>query len=85
MNVVYILQSEINHRYYVGSAKDLSTRLDEHNSGRSKNTSSTRPFKVVFSQEFPTLSEARKIEYKLKKFKSRKILEKIIEDGYIKI
>ena len=40
---------------------------------------------IVFSQEYKTLSEARKIEYKLKSFKSRKIIEKIILEKIIKI
>lgn len=85
MSVVYVLQSELNCRYYIGSTKNLTRRLEEHNSGKSKYTSFSKPFRLVFSQEFPSLFEARRIEYRLKKFKSRKILEKIIKDGFIKI
>ena len=75
----------MNYKYYVGSTKNLTRRLEEHNSGRSKYTSFSKPFKLVFSQEFSTQREARSIEYRLKKFKSRKIVEKIIKEGYIKI
>ena len=79
--VLYILKSLINGRYYIGSTIDLPRRLIEHNSGKSKYTNLTRPFELVFNKEFNEVSDARRIEYKLKKFKSRKILEKIISDG----
>ncbi len=39
---------------------------------------------LIFKQEYKTLSEARKIERKLKKLKRRDYIEKIIKDGYIK-
>ena len=82
---VYILQSEVNNRFYIGSTDDLEQRLLEHNAGNSGYTKFSRPFMIVFSQEYKTLSEARKIEYKLKSFKSRKIIEKIILEKIIKI
>ena len=85
MGVVYILQSEVNGRYYVGSTNNLRRRILEHNNGQSKYTNLTKPFKLMFSKEYSTLGEARKIEYKLKKFKRRDILEKIIESGEIKL
>ena len=82
---VYILQSEVNNRFYIGSTDDLEQKLLEHNAGNSGYTKFSRPFMIVFSQEYKTLSEARKIEYKLKSFKSRKIIEKIILEKIIKI
>lgn len=82
---VYILQSDVNDRFYIGSTNDLEQRLIEHNSGQSGYTKFTRPFKLVFSQEYKTLNEARKIEYKLKSFKSRKIIERIILENEIKM
>lgn len=85
MGIVYILQSEVNGRYYVGSTNNLRRRILEHNNGQSKYTNLTKPFKLMFSKEYSTLGEARKIEYKLKKFKRRDILEKIIESGEIKL
>jgi len=40
---------------------------------------------LAFSQEYPTLTEARTIEKKIKKLKRKDYIEKIIKDGYIKI
>lgn len=85
MAFVYILQSEVNNRFYIGSTNNLNERLIEHTIGESKYTRNLRPFKLVFSQEYNTLEEARKIEYKLKSFKSKKIIERIINDKIIKI
>ena len=84
MAYVYILQSEINKRYYIGSTENLERRFEEHNSGKSRYTKLTKPFKLVFSQEFDSFIQAQHIERKLKSFKRRDILERIIKDGYIK-
>ena len=83
MAFVYILQSQKNKRYYIGSTIDLRNRLEEHNSGKSKYTSLTKPFKLVFNQEYKTFREAKKIEYKLKSFKNRAILDRIVKDQKI--
>ena len=82
---VYILQSLKNQRFYIGSTNDLERRFIEHNLGKTKYTSLNKPFKMVFSQEYENLEMARKVEFKLKSFKSRKILEEIIGDGFCKI
>ncbi len=81
MYYLYILQSEKNSRYYVGSTNDLGRRLLEHNSGKTASLKYVRPVKLVFQKEFPTLLEARRAEQKLKKYKSRTIIERIIESG----
>lgn len=82
---VYILLSKKNGRFYIGSTNNFERRLIEHNSGEVKATKYLRPWSLIFKQEYEDLADARKIEYKLKKYKSKIILEKIIEDGVIKI
>jgi len=82
---VYILKSLKNKRFYIGSTIDIQRRLIEHNSGKSKYTSFTRPFELVFSQKFDSITTAKKIEYKIKQFKSKKVIIDIIESGEIKI
>ncbi len=80
---VYILRSLVNDRYYIGSTDNILRRVHEHNSGKSIYTRLTKPFELVFSQNFATLTEARSVEYRLKKLKRRDILERIIENGVI--
>ncbi len=62
MYYVYIIKSERTNICYVGMAKDVLKRLNEHNSGKSTFTKGHRPF-VLIHQEgpFDTL-EARKRE-----------------------
>ena len=85
MGYLYILQSEKNQRYYIGSTGDLARRLVEHNSGKTKSLVNLLPMQLVFSKSYENLQEARAMENKLKKFKSRDILERIIRDKEIKM
>ncbi len=78
MYFLYILKSKKNNRYYIGSTNDLERRLQEHNSGKTKSLKYLRPLQVVFYKEFENEIEARQMERKLKKFKSRDILDKIV-------
>lgn len=75
---VYVLQSLVNGRHYTGSTDDIERRLKEHNAGKSKYTSLTRPFKLIYSEKLETRLEARRRELFLKTGKGREILKKIL-------
>ncbi len=81
---VYILRSLKNDTFYVGCANDVGRRLKQHNSGNVKATKYKRPYKLEFNQEFSNTSVARKIEFRLKKWKRRDFIENIIKDGFIR-
>jgi len=85
MGTVYILRSLINNRYYVGSTIDLESRLKQHNRGKTKSLKFSKPYEISFSQEYNSITDARKIEFKLKKLKSRAILDRIIKEGKINL
>lgn len=80
-NVYIILLA--NNQYYVGSTNDIDRRMLEHNAGTTKGIKYKLPAKLIFKQEFLSPKEARQSEYKIKKQKSRKIIEAIIGRGYI--
>lgn len=80
---VYILKSEFG-RYYVGSTLNLERRFSEHKKGLTYSTKRMGKLELVFSQEYETIKKARQIEFKLKKFKRKEIIEKIVKEGYIK-
>ena len=82
---VYILQSERNGSYYIGSTDNVERRISEHQNGIVKSTRNLRPFILKFFMEYDSLTEARKAEYKLKSYKSRKIVEQIIEERNIRL
>lgn len=85
MAYVYILESISDGRFYIGSTVDLSKRIRHHQKGFTPTTKRFGGIKLVFSQDFSTLREARDIERKLKNLKRKEYLRKIIKDGYIKI
>ena len=81
---VYIPKSIKNSRYYIGSTSDLSRRIEEHNTGKSTYTSFSKPFEIIFSQQYKTLLMARKVERWIKRQKDKKLIDKIISDKIIK-
>ena len=83
---VYVLKSLKFDRYYIGSSENPDNRLNNyHNLGKVIATKYGVPWIIVFAQKYLSIKIARQIEYKLKSFKSRKIIEEIIKDGFCKI
>ena len=72
----YILQCS-DGSYYVGSISNLELRLKEHNDGQSSYTCAHLPVKLVYKEEYDTLTEARHREMQLHKW-SRIKKEKLI-------
>ena len=83
MNHVYILQSEKNGRFYVGSTTDLNERIKKHSGGSVLSTKAYRPWKIVFRQEFESYSDARKAEIRVKKYKRRDYIIKLISGDLV--
>ena len=82
---VYVIQSLKNGAYYVGSSKNPTKRLVEHNNGKVRATKNKGPWSSKLVQKYPTVRVARQIEYKIKKLKRRDYISQIIKDGFIKI
>lgn len=75
---VYILESETNGSYYIGSTGNLNQRLIYHNSGKVKSTSAGTPWILKYKEYYSNLNEARKREVQLKGWKKRKAIERLI-------
>lgn len=80
MNSIYILLSDKDKRTYIGSTDNLERRLNEHNSGLCKSTKNRRPLRVIYTEEFRTLVEARNREKYFKSAPGRRKLKKIFND-----
>ncbi len=74
----YVLKSTVNGRHYTGSTNNLERRIAEHNSGKTKSTSLTRPFTLVYKEEYNTRLEARRRELFLKTGQGRELLKNIL-------
>jgi len=81
---IYVLQFQKNTRYYVGSTDNLKRRLYQHAKGNTPSTKSLGSFQMVFQQKVASLAIARRIEKRIKSWKRKDFIEKIIKDGFIK-
>ncbi len=82
--LVYILKTQ-SGKYYIGSTINLEKRLIHHGHGHTPSTKRLGKIKLVFSKEYPTLSDARDIERRLKKLKRRDYIEDIVRTGKIRM
>ncbi|MEN9328072.1 MAG: hypothetical protein RI947_880 [Candidatus Parcubacteria bacterium] len=62
MYYIYVLQSLKDYRTYVGYTDNVERRIKQHNAGGSKSTRYRAPFKLLFTEEFATMAEAKKRE-----------------------
>ncbi len=79
MPYTYIIFSVKLNKYYVGACTDLDRRLYEHNIGHSKFTATGIPWKLKYTKVFDTLLEAKRYEMAIKKMKSKKYIERLVD------
>jgi len=72
---VYIIQSQRDGSYYVGSTQDLDERLSRHSEGRSTYTRAKRPWELVYSEEFRERASAVRRENEIKSRKKKAFIE----------
>jgi predicted GIY-YIG superfamily endonuclease len=66
MFYVYVLWSNQLQKRYVGSTKDVTERLTQHNEGKNRFTKGGQPWILIHTEEHSNLSQARKREMFLK-------------------
>jgi len=82
--LLYILKSKSTDRFYTGISQNPTLRLQYHNSFEKGFTARYRPWEIVFTQEFSSKEVAHKAELKIKSWKSKLMIQKIIS-GEIKL
>lgn len=84
MHYLYILKSLKDGTSYTGVTGHPEKRLSEHNSGRVRSTKHKRPWIIIHSESFATLSGAKKREWYLKCTpQGGKLKKKILETAGI--
>ncbi|MBI3662742.1 MAG: GIY-YIG nuclease family protein [Acidobacteria bacterium] len=81
MFAVYVLKSASLGKRYVGSTKDLPSRVSQHNRGKVRATKGGRPWTLVYHELFQTNAEARRREISLKSGQGRAELDRILARG----
>ena len=66
MFYIYVLWSEKIQKRYVGCAENTDKRLIQHNMGKNRFTKGGIPWILIYTEEYSTLSLARKRELFLK-------------------
>jgi putative endonuclease len=79
MASVYILYSKKSDKFYIGSTKELQTRIFYHKTKEFKGsfTSNYEDWELFFSIDNLKISVARKIENHIKKQKSKTYIENL--------
>jgi len=80
MFYVYILINDTNTRTYTGASDDVLRRLKEHNAGKVKASRPYRPYRILHTESFLTISEARQKEQFYKSTTGRRRLREFIEN-----
>lgn len=78
MHHVYILLNDAKTRTYTGVADDVNKRLAKHNAGKIASSRPYRPYKIIHTESFATLSEARQKEKFYKSTTGRRRLREMI-------
>ena len=78
MYYFYILYSQLFDRYYFGHCEDLAVRLARHTNKGVPSTKPYVPWKMVYTESFLSRAVAAKREKEIKKKKSRKYIEFLI-------
>ncbi len=75
---LYILQSETTNRYYIGQTVDVAARVAYHNANYSLSLKNRGPWKVVYTEQWATRSEAVQRERQIKSWKDRRMIAKLL-------
>ncbi|MBI2610154.1 GIY-YIG nuclease family protein [Candidatus Giovannonibacteria bacterium] len=81
MFAVYILQSQLNKKYYVGFTSNIFDRVNHHNSGANKSTRSGRPWKLIYKEYFSHKKSAWLREKQIKSYKGGEAFKKLLDTG----
>ncbi|MBK6964000.1 MAG: GIY-YIG nuclease family protein [Bacteroidales bacterium] len=80
MPFTYILYSVILDRYYIGSTRDtVMERVYKHNNQHKGFTSAASDWQLVYEEFYQDYSMALLREKTIKKWKSRKLVERLIK------
>jgi putative endonuclease len=78
MITVYVLQSESTGRFYIGVTADVDRRVAEHNARQNPSTRGRGPWRLVYTEQYPTRCEALHRERQLKSWRSHTALAELI-------
>ena len=77
---VYVLKSLKHIFHYIGHTQNIQDRLKSHNCKKVRSTKAHVPLEVIYTEYYPTKSEAAKREYYLKTAEGNICLRQHLKD-----
>ena len=81
MFYTYILYSPSKDKFYIGISENPIERLKKHNAKNKGFTNQVKDWEIVFLKEFETKSETLAFEKKIKAWKSKIMIQKLISSA----
>jgi len=82
MHFVYILQSQKDHKLYIGLTNNLSRRIEEHNLGKVLSTKGRRPLNLIYYEAFLNEKDAVRREDYFKTSKGKRTLKLMLREFF---
>ena len=76
MYYTYVLKSEKDNKFYVGSTKDLKLRFEKHSKGQVESTRDRRPLKLIYYEACLSQADGTKREKYLKTYHGKMFIKK---------
>lgn len=80
---LFRLKSQAAEKYYSGISANPELRLPYHNTFEKGFTSRYRPWEIVFTKEYESKEIAHQVESKIKNWKSKSMIERVISGGLL--
>ena len=74
MYYTYVLQSEVDGKFYTGCTKDLKLRFDQHCKGYVESTKDKRPLTLIYYEACLHQDDAIRRERSLKSYNGKRYL-----------
>jgi putative endonuclease len=76
--ITYIIYSPSLNKFYIGHTSNINERLIKHNSNHKGFTGGVNDWAIVYQEIYSKKEDAYQREREIKKWKSRKMIEKLI-------
>jgi len=77
---IYLIESIVNNKRYLGSTNNPSIRIKEHNDGVCKSTKYNSPWKCLVIIYIGNLVVARRAEYYIKRQKEKLTIQNVVKN-----
>ncbi|MES2864235.1 MAG: GIY-YIG nuclease family protein [Bacteroidota bacterium] len=78
--IVYIIFSSTKDKFYIGLTSDLEEKIIRHNQRSKGFTGNTNDWKIVYTENYSTKTEALAREKQIKSWKSRIKIQELISN-----